>query len=122
MKLVDGRSTRAIIGDGTAQRVICPFCEVEYVHPIGVRVYPVHGTIEVSVTHEGVETSSSDAAHHQRRVSIVLGFWCENGHEWESELQFLKGLTILETRLCGETPTDKHGMFQGPMPDTIWRD
>jgi hypothetical protein len=122
MKLVDGWSTSAIIGDGKAQRLLCPFCDVEYVHPIAVKVYPVQGVMEVNVNAKGLTTIYSDAAQHQDGVSIVLSFWCENGHHWDSELRFTHGLTSLETRLTGETEADQHGLFIEPLPDTIWRD
>ncbi len=89
----------------------------EYVHPVGVRVYPVNGTTEIKVDQDGAEVRPSDAADHQRGASVVLRFRCESGHDWESELRFHKGVTDVEdSKLPDYDLEDDYG------PRTLWRD
>ena len=103
--------------------VICPYCREEgigmeeYVHPVGVRVYPVSGTTEVKVDISGTEIRPTDAAETQRGASMVLRFRCEaGGHDWESELRFHKGMTtVTDTRLPDYD-------IESAEPFTLWRD
>ena len=54
----------------------------QYVHPVGVRIYPGSGTTEVSVDIDGTEIRPTDAAERQHGASVVLRFRCEDGgHE-----------------------------------------
>jgi hypothetical protein len=111
-------------GDERGQQfVICPYCRRErgtmerYVHPVGVKIYPVSGTTEVSVDTDGTEIRPTDAAERQHGASVVLRFRCEDGgHEWESELRFEKGITtVTDTRLPDyDVETSE--------PFTLWRD
>ncbi len=95
---------------GTSLR--CPICESDYNHPVEVKVYPVEGKTEHTITHRGLVTSQSDAAKSQRGISIVIKFWGECGHNWETEFQFYKGFTLVDVR-----------EIEGLLSDTtIWRD
>lgn len=110
-------------GQDDAQLVICHYCRQEgtgpeeTVHPVGVKVYPVNGTTEVKVDHNGTEIRPTAAAETQRGASVVLRFRCESGgHEWESEMRFHKGITsVTDTRL-----PDYDVQNEGPL--TLWRD
>jgi hypothetical protein len=72
-------------GERGQQFVICPYCRRErgtmerYVHPVGVKIYPVSGTTEVSVDTDGTEIRPTDAADGQHGASVVLRFRCEEG-------------------------------------------
>ena len=110
-------------GERGQQFVIWPYCRWEgrtmeqYVHPVGVKIYPVSGTTEVSVDIDGTEIRPTDAAERQHGASVVLRFRCEEGgREWESELRFEKGITIVaDTRLPDyDVETSE--------PFTLWRD
>lgn len=110
-------------GERDEQFVICPYCRQEgigmeeYVHPVGVRIYPVSGTTEVSVDIDGAEIRPTDAAEHQRGASVVLRFRCEGGgHEWESEFRFHKGITIVTDERLADYDMEMTD------PSTIWRD
>lgn len=98
----------------------CPVCKsnVDNVHPSCVKVYPVNDT-EYVITNKGLEIKDSDAAQRQRGVSIVLSFFCEEGHTWKHEFKFHKGTTFIETEMT-------HAMTLKKDDDTepheiIWR-
>ena len=110
-------------GERGRQFVVCPYCRAEgrtmeqYVHPVGVRIYPVSGTTEVSVDIEGTEIRPTDAADSQHGASVVLRFRCEEGgHEWESELRFDKGITTATDRRLPDYDVETSEPF------TLWRD
>jgi hypothetical protein len=110
-------------GEPGRQFVICPYCRVEgatmerYVHPVGVRIFPVSGTTEVSVDIDGTEIRPTDAAERQHGASVVLRFRCEEGgHEWESELRFEKGMTAVTDRRLADYDIETSEAF------TLWRD
>ena len=109
-------------GEQGEQFLICPYCRREglemedYVHPVGVRVYPVNGITEVMVAHDGAEIRPTDAAETQRGASVVLRFRCEGAHDWESELRFHRGKTIVE-----DTKLPDYDMESEEGPLTLWR-
>jgi hypothetical protein len=110
-------------GERGQQFVVCPYCRAEgktmehYVHPVGVRIYPVSGTTEVSVDIDGTEIRPTDAAASQHGASVVLRFRCEEGgHEWESELRFDKGITAVTDRRLADYDIETSEPF------TLWRD
>ncbi|WP_420629344.1 hypothetical protein [Candidatus Leptofilum sp.] len=92
--------------------IVCPYCDFEYVHPAKVRVYPVEGDLEWEITSKGPALRDSDAAKHQRGVTISITFFCESGHSWESVFQFHKGSTFFNVI---EVKSDND-------LDTLWRD
>jgi len=110
-------------GERGGQFLVCPYCREEggtmeqFVHPVGVRIYPVSGTTEVSVDIDGTEIRPTDAAERQNGASVVVRFRCEEGgHEWESELRFEKGITTVTDRRLADYDVETSEPF------TLWRD
>lgn len=94
-------------------RVVCPVCGFECIHPVRVRVFPVGGDTEYEITADGLSMGGSTAAEHQRGVSIVVGFVCENGDAFDVEFRFHKGATSI---YAYTHDVDAHGCIR-----TIWR-
>ena len=96
--------------------VLCPICGWEYVHPVALKVEPVCGDTIVYINWEGLRTFATAAAERIRGIQITTTFLCEEGHQWDEERAFHKGITSQE-------------MHRGPdwedpelIPMTIWRD
>lgn len=114
MKLDDSST----LGEQTVQ---CPFCThvpdyTDNVHMAGVTVEPVRGQLLCAIDGDGVRVDRSNAAARQRGASVVIRFYCEAGHLWDTEFRFHKGSTFVEDRLVEETAGPGLEWFD------IWRD
>jgi hypothetical protein len=95
--------------------VMCPVCGHEYVHPVALKAEPVSGDTVVYVNRNGIRTFVSRAAETVRGIQITTTFLCEEGHQWDEERAFHKGITS-QTISRGPDWED-HEL----MPTTIWR-
>jgi hypothetical protein len=96
--------------------VICPVCGWEYVHPVALKAEPVCGDTVLYVNSEGLYTFASRAAETIRGIRITTTFLCEEGHQWDEERAFHKGIT---SQTVSRGPD--HDGFE-LAPTTIWRD
>jgi hypothetical protein len=94
--------------------LLCPQCELEYIHPVSVKV--ATKTKLFSVDSEGLtvarDTPENSKAKSSRGVRIFLEYNCENGHHGYIIFQFHKGNTFVEHEKLPDTNEVK----------TIWRD
>jgi hypothetical protein len=100
----------------TAPHILCPVCGWEYVHPVALKVEPVSGYTIVYINRDGLRTFATTAAERIRGIQITTTFLCEEGHSWDEERAFHKGITSQEVRRGPD--------WEEPelMPTTIWRD
>jgi hypothetical protein len=96
--------------------VLCPVCGWEYVHPVALKVEPVSGDTIVYINRDGLRTFATSVAERIRGIQITTTFLCEEGHQWDEERAFHKGITSQEVRRGPD--------WEAPelMPTTIWRD
>ncbi len=96
--------------------MLCPVCGHDYVHPVAIRAEPVSGDTVVYINREGIRAYPTDIAQRVRGIRITTSFFCEEGHQWDEERAFHKGVT-------------KQEIHRGPdwddaelTPSTLWRD
>jgi hypothetical protein len=96
--------------------VLCPVCGWDYVHPVALKAEPVSGDTVVYVNRGGIRTFVSRAPEAVRGIQITTTFLCEEGHQWDEERAFHKGIT---SQTISRGPN-----WEDPelMPTTIWRD
>jgi hypothetical protein len=80
----------------TSPELLCPVCCYEYVHPVALKVEPVSGDTVGYMNSGGLHTFASDAAQRIRGIRITTTFLCEQGHQWDEERAFHKGMTYQE--------------------------
>ncbi len=98
--------------------ILCPVCGWECVHPVALKAEPVSGDTIVYITSEGIRTIPSTAAQHVRGIRITTTFLCEEGHQWDEERAFHKGITSQKMHRGPDCDWDAPEL----MPATIWRD
>ncbi len=96
--------------------VLCPVCGWDYVHPVALKAEPVSGDTVVYINSGGIRTFVSTAAQQIRGIRITTTFLCEEGHQWDEERAFHKGVTSQEIRRGPDWAEPEL------MPTTIWRD
>lgn len=97
----------------------CPYCKCEENHPIETEVYPIKNFINCKIDNSGLKVETTNKGKLQRGVSIIIKFWCEEGHIWEREFQFHKGSTEIYDRLLEELDIEK--LDSDHYPKVIWR-
>ena len=97
--------------------LLCSVCGWECVHPVALKAEPVSGDSVVYINSEGLRTFASTAAERIRGIRITTTFLCEEGHTWDEERRFHKGITSQSLRRGPDR-------FSEPelAPATIWRD
>lgn len=107
----------------------CPVCSCNFVLPVSVRVYPLKGDTEYEINSKGISTRSSDAAETHRGISIVIQFYCDDGHIWDTHIRFHKGETALSNILIEEvgfkeldSMISNFSEMLKELPQVIWRD
>lgn len=110
---MSGQSCMRTLVETFGEKLICPFCGWEWVHPIGVSCNPSgkHGGY-LFINSGGVK-QVPNFPRQGRGVHIELIFYCERGHKFKYELSFHKGNTNLK-RESLPAPTQ--------WEETIWRD
>ncbi len=98
--------------------LLCPVCGYEYVHPVALKAEPVSGDTVVYINSGGIRTCVSTAAQQIRGIRITTTFLCEEGHQWDEERAFHKGVTSQEIRRGPDLDWAESEL----MPTTIWRD
>lgn len=96
--------------------VLCPVCGFECVHPVAVKIEPVHGDTMLYVNHDGIHAEVSRAASRVRGIQITTTFLCESGHQWDELRAFHKGITSQSV----ERGPDWEDFETAPV--TLWRD
>jgi hypothetical protein len=97
--------------------LLCPVCGWEYVHPTALKVEPVNGDTVVYINQEGIRTFATNVAERIRGIRITTTFLCEQGHTWDEERAFHKGITSQSLRRGPDWPSEPE-----LAPTTIWRD
>lgn len=101
----------------TLENVIVAFDNEEYNHPIAVRVNPINGGQQVTITEKGVVEEPS-SKYSGRGVNIEIIFASEFGKYWKMKMCFHKGQTYLNSEEL-EIAEDLKEFIDCP---TIWRD
>ena len=96
--------------------VPCPVCGWDYVHPVALKAEPVNGTTVVYINRDGVRAYPTTIAERVRGIRITTSFICEEGHAWDEERAFHKGVTLQAIRRGPDW--DDAEM----VPNTMWRD
>ncbi|MDP9474796.1 MAG: hypothetical protein M3R38_03750 [Actinomycetota bacterium] len=78
--------------------VMCPVCGWDYVHPVALKAEPVSGDTVVYVNRDGIRTYPTSIAERIRGIRITTSFLCEEGHQWDEERAFHKGVTSQSVR------------------------
>ncbi|MBE0682454.1 MAG: toll/interleukin-1 receptor domain-containing protein [Anaerolineales bacterium] len=102
----------------------------EFNHPTEIRVFPVpihdgeqEKLVSVTISNTGIETTEIHPPFQTRGVTIIMTFLSETENQcWETEFQFHKGNTLVETRMLDKEDhgEEKNEEFYGP--GVIWRD
>lgn len=100
--------------------LLCPICECNFCHPMEVKVYPVKGDTEYRIDKNGINIGNSDASDHQRGISIILTFICEEHHIFDVDFSFCKGITYINTETAALIPSRAY--FIKMLYETFWRD
>jgi hypothetical protein len=98
--------------------VMCPVCGWGCIHPVALKVEPVNGDTIVYINSEGLRTFASAAAERFRGIRITTTFLCEEGHTWDEERAFHKGITSQTVRRGPDPDWSEPELA----PSTIWRD
>ncbi len=102
---------------GPRGEVLCPICGWEYVHPVALKAEPVSGDTVLYVNGDGIRTYPTTIAERGvRGIRITTTFLCEQGHQWDEERAFHKGVTIQTVRRGPDWEDAEM------MPATLWRD
>jgi hypothetical protein len=101
--------------------LLCPVCAWEYVHPVALKAEPVSGDTVVYINQEGIRTFASAAAERVRGILITTTFLCEEGHTWDEERRFHKGITSQSVTRGPDWFSDSEARPE-LVPTTIWRD
>jgi len=87
------------------------------VHPVALKAEPASGDTIVYINQEGIRTFASTVAERIRGIRITTTFLCEEGHTFDEERRFHKGITSQSLRRGPD-------WFSEPelATSTIWRD
>ena len=95
--------------------VTCPICGDAFVHPTVIDcITPGMDKGRVTITQAGI---AMNPLHPPKRrgVWFAIRFRCEQGHEFEYQFQFHKGITFV-SRAARDIPEGEDGL------GVIWRD